>query len=442
MADFRFINGGSDNGNLQDVSNWQVYSTRQVFTAVFTDTENNTTTTTVVDNGNGTWSAGTGDTFQQFEGNWRINMEFIGGENIIGHYERGDGTTCDTSDMRDEGWVAADRLPSGDTVVSCLANITSGQIAVNYWYTSESFEMSGGWLSTLNDGGGFNLYAGVTLSGGYIYEATLNGGTITGGRVGVLTAGGTAYFSNVILPADEDVRLDVTYGHDAESHTGSLVVSGGDEAHPNLVLPAADKVANDAGNYGWDGNTISPTLDVAALQAAAAAAQLATDADAVTAVAASINNDVTLLGVDGTQDIAAIQAAAAATQLATDQAEVATHAGDIRQDVVILGTTGTLVISGGTNDPAKRNGRLIMRDGAGTAKAGVVVSYQLVHFDDETGDGFDDAILTVTTGEDGLATLPMLVGGTYRYWSGDSIRRTVAVTEDTTDPFELKSLVV
>lgn len=62
------------------------------------------------------------------------------------------------------------------------------------------------------------------------------------------------------------------------------------------------------------------TLDIAAEQAGAAAAQLVTDKAAVTAGVADIKTTRTILTITGTYNVAAANATAAATQLATDQA--------------------------------------------------------------------------------------------------------------------------
>jgi hypothetical protein len=85
--------------------------------------------------------------------------------------------------------------------------------------------------------------------------------------------------------------------------TGHDNYSGGSGG--TLTLPAGGKVDTTAGAFGVGGTGTTPTLDVAAAQAAAAAGQLTTDRAAVGAVAASISDEVQdLLGtVDGELDL-------------------------------------------------------------------------------------------------------------------------------------------
>jgi len=119
----------------------------------------------------------------------------------------------------------------------------------------------------------------------------------TNGDYGV-GGGGSTPTLNMSLYTLISGIVDATYvltGHD--NYSGG---SGG-----TLTLPAGGKVDTTAGAFGVGGTGTTPTLDVAAAQAAAAAGQLTTDRAAVGAVAASISDEVQdLLGtVDGELDL-------------------------------------------------------------------------------------------------------------------------------------------
>lgn len=102
---------------------------------------------------------------------------------------------------------------------------------------------------------------------------------------------------------------------------------------------------------------------------------------------------------------------------------------------------GTLDVPG-SDDPDKRVGVIVIRDGAGNAKEGAVIRYQLLSLIGDDGSGFDDDVLEVTTGEDGVATLTFVVDGVYQYWGDNGQRRTIAITAETEDPFDLPSIIV
>jgi hypothetical protein len=83
--------------------------------------------------------------------------------------------------------------------------------------------------------------------------------------------------------------------------------------------------------------------------ATTAAAQLASDTAAVTAVADGIVNTVTVLGVTGTINLPLEESEAAATQLAADVAAVTSHASGISTGTTLLGVTGTLTLPAAGN---------------------------------------------------------------------------------------------
>lgn len=295
------------------------------------------------------------------------------------------------------------------------------------------------------------------------------------------TAGGNYY-----PPAQQYVKAGEPYGIMGSEIYGTYECEG-NEAHPNLVLPEARYVQQGT-EYGYEGNGLIGDLIVpmegdvrSGVNYGDASSRTGTcvlpDSSNVR-VGVTYGPDQTFDGqcyVPGTSDVRLgvltgyDMPGGGTLVLPTDtdvRANVQYGANGLEYTGAFEGWTatfpqpdevlegiefgwdstdhliGTLVCSGASEDPSLVNATITIRNGAGTAQKDVVVNYQLLHMDDDSGDGFSDAIMAVTTGEDGVATLPMMRGGVYAYWCGTSIRRTVVIGTSDSDPYPLPSLVV
>lgn len=186
-------------------------------------------------------------------------------------------------------------------------------------------------------------------------EGNIKEGVTIGGILGTFTH--TIDYIPIINVVDESFVLT---GHDN--------YMGGDAG--TLTLPAVGKVDTTAGDYGVGGSGSTPTLDLAAAEAAAAAAQLVDDKAAIDAAKAGILATVTILTIQGTlaaakvlttgggtyqavaiTDVRAGVAVGVSPAVGTLAASVyfaaaGSGAGDLRLDTVIGDVTGTLAVTG------------------------------------------------------------------------------------------------
>jgi len=152
--------------------------------------------------------------------------------------------------------------------------------------------------------GTFN--ASVTNTYSVIYGGTFNA-SVTGGEISGGTFNGSVTGSNLSGGTFND-RLSIDggvtwlYSPLSPSIVSATKVLAGNSnvgASGTLTLPPGNKVDSTNGVYGVAGTGSTPTLNVAALEAAAASDQLATDVSAVDAAKADILATRTLLTVQG-----------------------------------------------------------------------------------------------------------------------------------------------